>query len=619
LEEEEIMSGKKGMTVCSVAAVMLLLLVMMAPAGLQAQVKKWPKFGEGWMVYDERYWPTKPVRGGYYRVARTRYVGMLNPNHWPVTDWASIGYLYDLLMISDADYLPSTPWLAESVEYENPLTAVMKLRSGVKFNDGTTLNASSLKYQVEWIKDKKNGAWTRAWLAPVKSVEIVDEYTVKWHFKEPWAAFLGIMANIPGYTLSEKALRADGALRESGRAAAKIKAAKKALAREEAKAKKAEEQGGKKAEKAKAKVERARKKLAKLEKKAEEWAVLAKGAKKYDTNPIGCGPYVLEEARPGNYLKVKRNPDWWFGKKIGMPDMPYFDGILVTVIPDPSVQLANLRAGKIDSLSVDKSQHTMVKKDPNLKVYVYPHPNLLGYAFNHAEGPCKDIRVRKAISHAIDRKGLITGTQFGLGRIASCLYPVDHWAHNPDLKPVSFDPELSKKILAEAGYAKGLTITGFFPNTTMGKNLAEAAKGMLAEVGINWKVDFLDAAAVSDRIKNTEGDFNGMGWAYIADPDMSATGLYHPSGGFNYGRSRNEEAIALIEAGRTELDLKKRQKIYWELEKALYENYEDVWVLHGMRVDAYRKNVMGFNLDMRIKGFTTYERSHPLWFKDGKP
>jgi ABC-type transport system substrate-binding protein len=613
------MTNQKRPFICFGIVGMIMLLFMVTAPTSHALVKKWPKMGEGWMVFDERYWPTKPVRGGYHRVARSRYVGMLNPNHWPVTDWGSIGYLYDLLMISDADYLPSTPWLAESVEYENPLTAVMKLRSGVKFNDGTTLNASSLKYQVEWTLDKKNGAWTRGWLLPVKSVEIVDEYTVKWHFKKPWAAFLGIMANIPGYMLSEKALRGDVALKEAGRAQNKVKVAKKAVAKAEGKAKKTAAKGGKKAEKAKAKLERARQKLIKAEAEAQKWAEKAKGAKKYDTNPIGCGPYVLEEARPGNYLKVKRNPDWWFGKTIGLPDMPYFDGILVTVIPDPSVQLANLRAGKIDYLSVDKSLYTLVKKDPNLKVYAYPHPNLLGYSFNHAEGPCKDIRVRKAISHAIDREALIAGTQFGLGRIASCLYPVDHWAHNPDLKPVSFDPELSKKILAEAGYAKGLTIKGYFSNTTMGKNLAEAAKGMLAEVGVNWKVDFLEAAAVSDRIKNNEGDFNGVGWAYIADPDMSATGLYHPSGGFNYGRNRNEKAISLIEAGRTELDLKKRQKIYWELEKVLYENYEDVWVLHGMRVDAYRKNVMGFNLDMHIKGFTTYQRSHPLWFKDGHP
>jgi peptide/nickel transport system substrate-binding protein len=261
----------------------------------------------------------------------------------------------------------------------------------------------------------------------------------------------------------------------------------------------------------------------------------------------------------------------------------------------------------------------LVKKDRTLQVFVYPRNNLLGFSFNNVKGPCQDIRVRKAISHAIDREAIIAGTQFGLGRIASSLYPGDHWAHNPNLKPVPYDPELSKKLLAEAGYASGLTVGGYYSNTPTGVSIAEAAKAMLAKVGINWKPDFLEPAAISDRIKNNEGDFNGMGWSYIADPDMSATGLYHPDGGFNYGRNKNEQAIALIEKGRMEMDVAKRQKIYWDLEKVLYENFVDIWVMWDMRVDVYRKNVQGFNLEMATKGFTTFLRSHPLWFKDGKP
>ena len=85
--------------------------------------------------------------------------------------------------------------------------------------------------------------------------------------------------------------------------------------------------------------------------------------------------------------------------------------------------------------------------------------------FNTQKGPCKDIRVRKAISHAIDRKALIAGVNFGLGRPASSLFPPDHWCHNPTLKPVTYDPALSKKLLAQAGYKDGLTVKGYMFNT----------------------------------------------------------------------------------------------------------------------------------------------------------
>ena len=327
---------------------------------------------------------------------------------------------------------------------------------------------------------------------------------------------------------------------------------------------------------------------------------------------------MIEEARPGNYLKVKRNPDWWYGKKIGKPDMPYFDGKIITIIPDVSVQLANLRAGKIDSMGINKASYAMVKDDPNLQVYQYPQNGNAVLRFNHAAGPLKDIRVRKAISHAIDRKALIAGTQFGLARIASGLFPEDHWSHNPELKPISYDPELSKKLLAEAGFAKGLTIKGFSSDVTTVVTISEAIKSMLKNVGIEWKVDALDAAAATDRARNLDYNmsFGGSGW--IWDPDLVSVNLYHPKGGFNYGRSRNEKAIALIDKGKMEVDDAKRQQIYFELEKTLYDNYDDAWLWYTISIVAYGKRFRGYNNDMYIRWREGQMFSHPLWFKDGK-
>ena len=75
------------------------------------------------------------------------------------------------------------------------------------------------------------------------------------------------------------------------------------------------------------------------------------------------------------------------------------------------------------------------------------------------------------------------------------MYPTDHWCHNPNLKPVNYDPELSKKLLAQAGYKNGLTIKGFMDNTAVSTTMAEAMKAMLAKVGITWNVELLDPAA----------------------------------------------------------------------------------------------------------------------------
>ena len=289
------------------------------------------------------------------------------------------------------------------------------------------------------------------------------------------------------------------------------------------------------------------------------------------------------------------------------------------VIPDPSVQLANLRAGKIHSMGVSKSQYSMIKETSNLKLFSYSGNHQVGLRFNNAKGPFQDIRVRKAVSHAIDRKAIIAGTQFGQAIPASCMYPGDHWCHNPELNPVPYNPELARKLLAEAGYPNGLTVKGHGGNTADAMVYTEAIKNMLAQVGVNWQVDALDTAAGSDRVKNLEFDLYAAGWSWIYDPDLQASSLYLPTGGWNHGRVNNEKLTELIEAGVKEVDLLKRQKIYFELEKVLYDNYIDVWVYWPMDITAQRQNVMGWNLSMYLKGREANYWSHPMWFKDGKP
>jgi len=217
---------------------------------------------------------------------------------------------------------------------------------------------------------------------------------------------------------------------------------------------------------------------------------------------------------------------------------------------------------------------------------------------------------------------MIRGALFGLARPASCIYPNDQWSHNPNLKPVAYDPEKSRGLLREGGYAKGLSMRGFSFKSPESVTIAEAIKSMLKEVGIDWKVDALDITAMDDRWKNLEYDMAFTRWSYIFDPDMPATGWYHPKGGFNFGRSKNEQAISLIEQGRGEIDTNKRQKIYWEIEKILYDNYEDAWLWYSRTSRAYRKNVMGFDAKNQEKYQDLWKRAHYQvywWFKDGKP
>ena len=94
--------------------------------------------------------------------------------------------------------------------------------------------------------------------------------------------------------------------------------------------------------------------------------------------------------------------------------------------------------------------------------------------------------------------------------------------------------------------------------------------------------------------------------------------LYAPDRGFNFGRSKNEAAIALIEAGRKEVDVDKRRAVYWQLEEVLYDAYEDAWLWWEETAVAYRQVVQGLDLENFLKYKEAWFWSHPLWFKDGK-
>ncbi len=561
-----------------------------------------------WWHWGKEYETSTPVRGGYLRTATERYIGLMNPNHWPVNDWVAMTKMYEMIMLNGGEFRPSVNWLCDTWRYTGPTTAILTLKKGIKFHDGSELTAKGYKYQYDWIKDRKNGAWSRSYLSSAKKLEVVDKYTLKWTFTKPWAGFPGAMANVPGYAISAEALKADRLLKEAEKYSKRIATSQKKI-------KKLNKRSGKKAA---AKLKKENKKLAEYQVKLAKAKALSGEYTPLDQKAVGTGRFILEEARPGNYLKLKRNPNWWFGQSIGKPEMPYLDGRHISVIPDMSVRLANFRAGRLDSLGIEPAQFALVKYDKNIKLYKTPRNNVAAYWFNHTRGIGKDIRVRKAISHAIDRRAIIYGTLFGLGIEASCIFNEGHWAHNPNLKPVQYNPELSKRLLAEAGYPNGLTIRGYSLNDNWSMVLSQATKNMLSKVGVNWEYDTMDPVAIDDRRKNLEFDFGLGGWEWMWDADLVMSGMYHPAGGFNGGRTNNKEVIALIEAARSEMDFKKRQQIYWKMEEVLYNNYEDVWLWWPISVSAYRKSVRGFNPEMNIQGREGYGFSHPLWFENGR-
>ena len=232
-----------------------------------------------WEVWN--YDQENPVRGGTYIMAATTEVGLFNANHWPVMDWVSIFFFYDFLFLPDATKR-SYPFLVESYEYEDNLTCVMKFKPGVRFHDGTDFDAFAFKTQIEYIKDRANGCWSRGLLSPIETVEILDKYTAKIKFNKPWVNFVGAMQDPPGWPISPKVLKEESLAKKVESLERKIRTARK-------KATKAAKKAGKGNAKADNKAAKLAKKVSSLEKQLKKAEIQAGGLASSDKVPVGTG------------------------------------------------------------------------------------------------------------------------------------------------------------------------------------------------------------------------------------------------------------------------------------------------------------------------------------------
>ncbi|MBI2919053.1 MAG: ABC transporter substrate-binding protein [Chloroflexi bacterium] len=231
--------------------------------------------------------------------------------------------------------------------------------------------------------------------------------------------------------------------------------------------------------------------------------ILAKesaGAKGDWTDPnegswIGSGPFMYKEYRPGTRASFVRNPDYW------KPGLPYVDGIDFLVIPDVSTRAAAMIGGKLDVWTDELGEPValMLKERPGMQVYQCPSPTGSLRIFpRNDKPPFNDVRVRRALSMAIDRDGMIQGPLSGRGMWMAFWTEVqpDRYSREevpPELqKYLQYNPSEAKKLLAEAGYPNGLAVTLNYTRQygTPFNELAESVSAMAKQAGFDVKVNY---------------------------------------------------------------------------------------------------------------------------------
>lgn len=306
--------------------------------------------------------------------------------------------------------------------------------------------------------------------------------------------------------------------------------------------------------------------------------------------PVGTGPFRFESWTHGDHVALSANPRYW---KSGIPKA---ERITFRFIPELSTRVAALRAGEIHV--IDRVWPDMVatlRASPGVRVLDTPAVETQRWHFQLARDPGRDIRVRKAVSLAIDRDVLIRDLLLGFARLpVVCPIPPGLIGHtNLGLKP--YDPARARQILREAGYREVsldfVLMKDLYPKQL---EIAQAVAAMLAEVGIRVHIKNLEIATAREHRTAGTYDLFFSGWAHMPhDPDWFLGQWFTRAGAEKLTRFFDERVERLVAEGRVP-DPRVRQQKYEEIQRILWELEPEIWPYYSVAIYAASDRLRGF-------------------------
>jgi peptide/nickel transport system substrate-binding protein len=330
----------------------------------------------------------------------------------------------------------------------------------------------------------------------------------------------------------------------------------------------------------------------------------------YGTPNVGyvcTGPYSFVEWIPEESVTVTRNADWW-GDYTGNVEQ-----VIFRPVPDNAARFAALQNGEVhiaDSLSRDDV--TAAEANDELVVAPLDSNSTFYLAFNYRIQEFNDVRVRQAISMALDKEAIVEAF-YAYGQKADTFQPPFLWAYNEAIE-TTYDPEGAKALLAEAGFPDGLSevtlddgskiplvlyyapiARGYLPEP---QRQAEAQAQMLAEAGIIVELQSAgDWATYLDERAN--GNLIGiyqLGWGGDnGDPDNFIGYFFADGPKPEEGFYDNAELRDLLVAARSETDFETRKQMYFDAEQMMYDDMARVFVAHAQGTVVYRAEVQGYD------------------------
>ncbi|WP_420861524.1 ABC transporter substrate-binding protein [Algirhabdus cladophorae] len=332
-----------------------------------------------------------------------------------------------------------------------------------------------------------------------------------------------------------------------------------------------------------------------------------------DDYPInGTGPYVFQEAIPEQLYRVTANGDYRLGA-------PGFEEVRVVRIPDPGASALAFEAGEVDMvINYPETDFARIQETGALG-FAAPTARLYFYTVNAASGPMANPLIRRAVSAAIDRDGIVQAALSGVGGVpAGTVYPSGMgWA--ADIDPV-YDPALSEKLLAEAGAVKDggtwmldgapleIDIVTYSSRATLAPT-AELTQAFLQAIGVKANISVGEYGASNDAIAAGDADLFLQAWVTTpqGDPGAVLETLLKSSGGSNAGGYNNPALDQLLDDGRTTFDQEARAVIYDKVQDIIASEAAMIPVFHVSQTNVAHAGLAGYAVHPTETYWITHE------------
>lgn len=448
----------------------------------------------------------------HLRIGMSADVTSIDPHFANIAPNNAVGWhVFDALVNVDAE-TRLVPGLATAWRAVDDTTWEFSLRKGVRFHDGSTFDARDVESSVRRAADlAQKGGQFASFVRAIASVQIVDSHTIRFRTATPHAVLprdLNSIFIVPRSTA--------------------------AASTEEFNAGKA---------------------------------------------TIGTGPFRLQSFARGDRVELVRNDAYW-------GERPRWERVTLRILPQDAPRLAALLAGDVDAIeNIPTSDAGRLERDKRVHVerkvswrtlflHLDQHSDAAPGVTDRngkplASNPFKDPRVRAALSLAIDRKALVERVMESMALPAANLVSPPVFGHDPGLKVPAYDPQLARKLLAQAGYPDGFRLVLAAPNNRYinDEQIAQAVAQMWSRIGITpVRVDAMPVATYFTKARNGEFGVALLGWGSFGGDLALRALLATPSaekgtGTWNWGRYSNSQVDRLVDQALGSVDQSRREAL----------------------------------------------------------